>query len=98
MLGEYGDTTAGVVLYSVNLVAVVVTGGWMAARAQRDGLTSIDEESGREYRARWVFIAAVFLFSIPVAFVSPSAATFLWLVLFFDPSGRIASRATGTRG
>ncbi|HEX6665196.1 MAG TPA: TMEM175 family protein [Solirubrobacterales bacterium] len=97
VLGEYGDTTAGVVLYSVNLVAVVVTGGWMAARAQRDGLTSIDEESGREYRARWVFIASVFLFSIPVAFVSPSAATILWLVLFFDPSGRLASRATGTR-
>jgi TMEM175 potassium channel family protein len=98
VLGEYGDTTAGVVLYSVNLVAVVVTGGWMAARAQRDGLTSIDEESGRENRARWVFIASVFLISIPVAFLSPSAATIMWLVLFFDPSGRIASRATGARG
>lgn len=97
VLGEYGGETAAVVLYSVNLVAVVAIGGLMAADARRAGLTSIDAATHRESRIRSLYIASVFLLSIPVAFVAPGAAPFLWLVLFFDPSSRIASRAIGAR-
>lgn len=62
------------------------------------GLTSIDAATHRESRIHSVYIASVFLLSIPIAFVAPGAAPFVWLVLFIDPSSRISSRATGTRG
>jgi hypothetical protein len=70
----------------------------MAADARRAGLTSTDAATHRESRIRSLYIASVFLLSIPVAFVAPGAAPFVWLALFLDPSSRLASRATRTRG
>ncbi len=46
----------------------------MAADARRAGLTSTDEGTEREARVRAAYIAAVFLVSIPVAFVNPHVA------------------------
>ncbi|HET9677010.1 MAG TPA: TMEM175 family protein [Solirubrobacterales bacterium] len=93
VLGEYGGKTPSVVLYSVNLAAVVLVGLWMGVDARRRGLTSIDDETHRETRIRSAYIAGVFLLSVPLAFVAPRAAPYLWLLLFIDPSTRIASRA-----
>jgi uncharacterized membrane protein len=93
VLGEYGGETPAVVLYSVNLAAVVLVGLWMGVDARRRGLTSIDDETHRETRIRSAYIAAVFLLSVPLAFLAPRAAPYLWLLLFIDPSTRIASRA-----
>lgn len=42
VLGEYGDQTAGVVLYAINLSGVVLIGMLMAADAHRGGVTSAD--------------------------------------------------------
>jgi len=92
VLGEYGDSTAGVVVYAVNLAAAVLVGALMARYATRAALTREGDAVGRETHIRSLFTAAVFLFSIPVAFVSPTVAPFFWLLLFFDPSGRIARR------
>jgi uncharacterized membrane protein len=89
VLGDYGGQTAAVVVYAANLAGVVTLGLWMTADARRAGLTSIDEETGREARIRATFIAGVFLLSIPVAFVAPSFAPLMWLVLFFDPTDRL---------
>jgi len=94
VLGEYGGQTPSVVLYSVNLAAVVLIGLWMGADARRRGLTSIDAETHRETRIRSTYIAGVFLLSVPLAFVAPRAAAYLWLLLFLDPSSRLARRAT----
>jgi uncharacterized membrane protein len=94
VLGEYGGETPAVVLYSVNLAAVVLIGLWMGVNARRRGLTSIDEETDRESRIRSAYIAGVFLLSIPLAFFLPRAAGYLWLLLFLDPSARLARRAT----
>jgi uncharacterized membrane protein len=91
VLGEYGGATAAVVLYAANLSGVVLTGMWMAADARRAGLTSIDVAAHREQRLRSLYIAAVFLASIPVAFVAPGLAPFMWLALFLDPASRFAS-------
>ena len=89
VLGEYGGKTTAVVLYAANLSGVVLTGMWMAADARRAGLTrSTTRPTGIALRA--IFIASVFLLSIPVAFVAPGLATFMWLALFFDPAGRLA--------
>jgi uncharacterized membrane protein len=90
VLGDHGGETATVVLYAANLSGVVLTGMWMAADAHGAGLTSIDAAAGREQRYRSAYIATIFLTSIPVAFVAPGLAPFMWLALFFDPAGRFA--------
>jgi uncharacterized membrane protein len=96
VLGEYGGETASVVLYSVNLAAVVLIGLGMGADARRRGLTSIDDATHRETRVRSTYIAGVFLLSIPLAFVVPRLAAYLWFLLFLDPSRRLTKRrATG---
>ena len=91
VLGEYGGKEAAVVLYAANLIGVVLTGMWMAADARRAGLVETSASAHREQRYRSLFIAAVFLVSIPVAFVAPGLAAFVWLALFFDPAGRFAA-------
>ncbi|HWC09298.1 MAG: potassium channel family protein [Solirubrobacterales bacterium] len=94
VLGDFGGETASVVVYAANLAACILVGMWMFVDAQGAGLTSAGAETKREAVARGIYIATVFLISIPVAFVAPSLAPLLWLVLFFDPAERIA-RATG---
>jgi uncharacterized membrane protein len=94
VLGEYGGETPSVVLYSVNLAAVVLIGLWMGVDARRRGLTSTDDETHRETRVRGTYIAGVFLLSIPLAFVVPRAAAYLWFLLFLDPSRHLVRRAT----
>ncbi len=90
VLGDHGGETASVVLYAVNLSGVILTGMWMIADARSAGLTSIDAASIREQRVRALYIATVFLASIPVAFVAADFAPLIWLALFFDPAGRFA--------
>jgi uncharacterized membrane protein len=91
VLGEYGGHTAAVVLYAANLSAVVLIGMLMAADAHRRGLTSVDAATRREARSRSVYIAAVFLLSIPVAFVAPGLAPLMWLAMFLGSAGRLVS-------
>jgi uncharacterized membrane protein len=91
VLGEHGGQTASVILYAINLTGVVLIGMWMAADARGAGLTSTTPSSHNEQRWRSTYIATVFLASIPVAFVAPSFAPFMWLALFFDPASRFAA-------
>jgi TMEM175 potassium channel family protein len=93
VLGEYGDATAGIVLYSVNIAAVVLIGLLMATDARRTGLVSWDERDHTEFLARGGWTAGVFLLSIPVAFVAPGTTPLIWLLLFLDPGGRMVRRA-----
>lgn len=98
MLGEYGGMTPAVVFYSVNLAAVVLLGLLMGADARRRGLVKTDERTHRENQIRSAYIAGVFLLSVPVAFLAPSVAPYLWLVLFVDPSARLAARSANRAG
>jgi len=93
VLGDHGGEEAAIVLYAANLSGVVLVGLWLVADAHRAGLTSTDAASHHEQRYRAIYIAAVFLASIPVAFVAPGIASLMWLALFFDPSGRLARRS-----
>jgi uncharacterized membrane protein len=95
VLGKYGGHTPALVLYSANLAAVILVGMLMEADAYRAGLTSMPPEAHRESRLRATYIGAVFLVSIPIAFLAPGLTSLLWLVLFFDPAGRLAGRASG---
>lgn len=98
VLGEYGGKTTAVVLYSVNLAVVVLLGLLMNVDARRRGLTKIDDRTHRENQIRGAYIAGIFLLSIPVAFVAPNLAPWLWLVLFVDPSSRLARRTVSSAG
>lgn len=98
VLGEYGGTTTAVVIYSVNLALVVMLGQLMSAHARRRGLTEMGDRAHREAQIRGVYIAGIFLLSIPLAFFSPGLATLLWLVLFVDPSSRLAARGVRREG
>jgi uncharacterized membrane protein len=94
LLGEYGGKTTALVFYSVNLAIVVLLGLLMSADARRRGLTSIDDRTHRENRVRSAYIAGIFLLSIPFAYFAPAIAPYLWLVLFLDPSRRLAGRSS----
>lgn len=98
VLGEYGGKTTAVVLYSVNLAVVVLLGLLMNIDARRRGLTKIDDRTHRENQIRGTYIAGIFLLSIPVAVVAPNLAPWLWLVLFVDPSSRLARRTVSSAG
>jgi uncharacterized membrane protein len=95
LLGEYGGKTTALVFYSANLAIVVLLGLLMSADARRRGLTSIDDRTHRENRVRSAYIAGIFLLSIPLAYVAPAIAPYFWLVLFVDPSRRLARRGSG---
>lgn len=97
VLGEYGGETPAIVVYAVNLAAVVIIGFLMFTDARRAGLTTIDERTQREGMVRSAFIASVFLVSIPVALIDPHIAPFFWFILFFDPTKRIV-RGDGSDG
>jgi uncharacterized membrane protein len=96
VLGEYGGHTAAVVLYSANLFGVVLIGLWMTADTHRGGLTAADAAVRRESRNRALCIAAVFLASIPIAFVAPGITPVLWLVLFLGSVTRLAGKPPPT--
>lgn len=84
VLGEYGGSPAAVIVYSVNLAGVVLLGMAMSMHAQRAGLSEQHQEDHLRARTRSLYIATVFLLSVPVAFLAPSFAPFMWLILFVD--------------
>ena len=84
VFGDHGANTAAIVLYSLNLAGISLVGLWMAVDAERAGLTRMDSKEAREGHRRALAVSAVFLASIPVAFIDPNVAPFLWLALFAD--------------
>jgi len=95
VLGEYGGETASVIVYAINLAACVLIGWWMMDDAHRAGLTTGDAATRRENRVRSTFIIAVFVVSIPLAFLVPNWAPLLWLALFYDPADHLDDPAGG---
>jgi uncharacterized membrane protein len=98
VLGNYSDDSMGVALYAANLTAVSLASFAMVSYAYRKGLVREEDE---RYRSRFAgaasfTVAAVFALSIPLAFLSPTAATVSWASLFFL-GDRVADRATGIR-
>ena len=83
VLGDYGDDATGVILYAAIMAAVTITFQVQIVYAYRKEMIRPEL---REYERRYVgaanlAVAAVFL-SIPVALVSPLAATVMWLLVF----------------
>jgi uncharacterized membrane protein len=85
ILGLYGHQPAAIVLYATTTTAVTIVARVNVVHAVRAGLLS--EEGRRELRRRetWVIAPVVFLASIPIAFVSTTAALYCWTLLFILP-------------
>jgi TMEM175 potassium channel family protein len=83
LLGEYGDQSAAVAPYALNIGVVTLVGSFMVYDAVRSGLTRPGMEWVVESPQRWggLPVAAVFLASIPIAFVSPTLAELSWATL-----------------
>jgi TMEM175 potassium channel family protein len=82
VLGDHGGDPAAIVLYSLNLAGVVLVGMALFADARRRGLSKMTDADAADNRRRALFIAAVFLGSIPVALLNGHVAQFVWLILF----------------
>jgi len=85
VLGDYSRETAAVVLYAINLACVSLTFQAQIIYAHRQDLVWPE---AREFERRKAgpanfLVATVFLVSIPIAFVSPIAATVIWIGVFF---------------
>ena len=88
VLGDYGDTTTGVILYAANLSLTNLIGGLMFLYAARTGNTSVEfvEFVKSPLRLRNFAGSVVFALSILVALLDPLAAMLVWLVLFLVPN------------
>jgi TMEM175 potassium channel family protein len=89
-----------VVPYAAAMVLLQMLFGVMWWWALRQGLLADEVDSRREARlglARNAGIGLVFAASIPVAFVDPDLAKYLWLLLIVVPwlAGRLVCRRTG---
>jgi uncharacterized membrane protein len=88
VLGDFGDTPEGVIAYAANLGLLGSVGALMIRYAYGHGLMSPDAVRQRDLERGhlWWMLPVVFFISIPVALLSPEAATLIWLVgLVFVP-------------
>jgi uncharacterized membrane protein len=85
VLGNHGGISEAVIVYAIDLALVNFIGAWMFLYAARAGLTleRFVRYVENPLRLRNVVGGLVFALSIPVALVSPTAATLMWVALFF---------------
>ena len=81
MLALHDDTSLGVVIYAAALGLIGSVNTLMWSYCRRHGLFRDDVNPGllQYARVRAPITPAVFLLSIPIALVSPSAAEYSWL-------------------
>jgi uncharacterized membrane protein len=102
LLSRYGDIGTAIVVYAVNLAALGLALTGLQAECWRHGLLA-PRPSATEHR--WSMIrglagAAIFLSSIPIALVNPTAGYLPWLaMLAVGPViSRLSRRASPGRG
>ncbi len=92
VLGDHGGQIASAVLYAANLSGVTLVGALMTIDARHAGLLESPAAVTRISLQRSIFAAAIFLGSIPVAFIDPGLAPLIWIILLLDPIARILPR------
>jgi uncharacterized membrane protein len=83
LLGDYSGESVAVIAYALNLAGVSLVFTLSVRHADRHELI---RDWARPYAsfAGWTdfYVTAVFLISIPIALVSPTAAALVWLAIF----------------
>jgi len=84
VLGSYGDDSLGVAMYAANLAIISASFVVQIHYCYRQGLMRPDaaDRAGDTGPENWT-VTITFAASIPVAFLSPTAATLMWLSMFF---------------
>jgi len=84
VLGEFGDSSAVVILYAAVMFAVSVTFSAQIVHSYRARLVAPGTGSLEKRYAgpSSLLVAGVFLVSMPVALVAPGVATLMWLAIF----------------
>jgi len=88
LLSLFGQTMVATVIYAAVLAAAGLLQAAMAFYATRDHQLVDDEFDPKyagEYLRNSVVMSVVFIISIGIAFASPTAAQFFWIVLFATP-------------
>lgn len=94
LLGEYGDESVAVAVYAaIMALAALVNWSMLNHALRRDLIRQEERPAAAAFGARAALaIPAVFLLSIPIALVSPTAAELFWLVAFVARQRRAAAR------
>jgi uncharacterized membrane protein len=87
VLGTYGSEAAAVVLYASTAVILALLGALVRRHVLRAHLVSDLGARMIASREHWAVVPGIFLMSIPIAFLSPTAAELSWLLLLL-PSAR----------
>jgi uncharacterized membrane protein len=84
LLGEYGQEQVSVVIYAANAAVaslLLVAISWYATSGHRLVASDLDDEAERIQRVQGLAVPVVFVLSIGIAFFSPRAAMYSWLLL-----------------
>jgi uncharacterized membrane protein len=100
VLGDYGDTTEAVVLYAAALGGVAILNWLMISHALAgDHVHAERREDTEPFAGPGALLnPAVFVLSIPVAFVSPLASVLMWTALAITWPARRRKAVQRTRG
>lgn len=99
LLGTYGDEPYAAAIYAANLGAAALADGLIEVVAAHRRLAPAGAlRSERELIVGMVLRASVFFLSIPLAYVSVTAAEISWLLLILAPRAgrRVIARKGGT--
>jgi uncharacterized membrane protein len=92
VLGLYGDEPASIALYATTVAILAAIAGATRTYAQRAGMLSESGARAIARREHAAIVPAVFLSSIPIAFLSTTAAELTWLLLLVPGLRRAAAR------
>ncbi len=88
LLSLYGETAVATALYAAVLATAGILQGLMGLYATR-GHRLVDDEFEMRHAGAYLrnsfIMSAIFIISIGIAFVSPTAAQLFWIVLFITP-------------
>ena len=99
LLGEHGEESPPVIVYAASMFSVSLAFSAQIVYATRAGLVKPELRGieGRFASPASFLVAAVFLASIPVALLSPLAATLMWLLIFLT-GDRVTDRVAARLG
>jgi TMEM175 potassium channel family protein len=95
LLGEYGSNPLAVDIFAANLLLASLTSQITLLYAHRKGLLKATDPIGTEVRVRSALLASVIAASVGLAWVSPSAGEYCWLLMIAVP--RAADRWARSR-
>lgn len=81
VLGVYGGLPASVILYATTVAILAILGGFIRLHVRRAGLVDPSRTYELLSPRSWALVPAVFIASIPLAFVNTTLAKLFWLVL-----------------